>query len=214
MFDTFFIVVGQLVVYSSLLLLAMAGLAALFIVYSFNTERFLFPGFTLSVIVLMESLVKGIFRFFKIDDSIVDSVGIQLKNKVGLGKFSRVPFKKRMVFLPQCLRSPDCPSKLSQEGLSCIGCGKCEICNAKKVAADLGCMVFVVPGSSFIRRMIRKYKPGGILGVGCMNEVKDGLDMCRNAGLPAVGIILSRAGCVSTILDWDHFYDMLATKTD
>jgi len=75
-------------------------------------------------------------------------------------------------------------------------------------------MVFVVPGSSFIRRMIRKYKPGGILGVGCMNEVKDGLDMCRSAGLPSVGITLSRAGCVSTILDWDHFYEMLTTKTD
>lgn len=214
MFDAFFMVVGQLVVYSSLLLLALAGLAALFIIYSFKTERFLFPGFTLSIIVLMESLVKGMFRFFNIDDSIVDTVGIQLKNKVGLAKFSRIPFEKRMVFLPQCLRSPDCPSKLSQEGLCCIGCGRCEICNARKVADDLGCMMFVVPGSSFIRRMIRKYRPGGILGVGCMNEVKDGLDLCRGADLPAIGITLSKAGCVSTILDWDMFYEMLTTKTD
>jgi len=207
--EPFFLWLGQIVFYLGILVFLIAVILALLIAYSFKTERFLFPNFMLSTIALLENFVKGIFRFAGVEDSIVDDVGIQLKNKVSLKKFEKAPYESRIVFFPQCLRSIDCPSKLSPEGIQCINCGRCEVGAAKRIAEGLGYRAFIVPGSSFIKRVVRKYKPEVILGVGCRSEIKNGLDMCQNFGVPGVGITLSRAGCVSTILDWDRFYEIL-----
>jgi hypothetical protein len=207
--ESLFIIIGQAVVYITLFLFIIAVLGSLLIVYSFKTERFIFPGFMLFSISFLENLVKALFRLVKLDDSIVDDVGIALKNKISLKKFRYMPVNKRMIFFPQCLRAPTCPSKLSPEGMQCIGCGRCEVGTAKKSAEQIGYMVFIVPGSSFVKRLVRKHKPTAILGVGCMAEVKAGLEMCEKLNLCGVGLVLQKAGCVSTVLDWDKFYEFI-----
>jgi len=202
-------VIGQAVVYITLFLFMLALVASLLIAYSFKTERFIFPNFMLFCITLLENLVKILFRLVGMDDSIVDEVGISLKNKIFMKKYRDTPRNKRMIFLPQCLRAVDCPSKLSPEGMQCINCGKCEIGAAKESAEKRGYKVFIVPGSSFIIRLVRKHKPQAVLGVGCMSEVKAGLEMCEKLNLCGVGIVLDKDGCVSTILDWEKFYDFI-----
>ena len=207
--DAIFSIIGVFVVYAVIILLVIAILGSLLVAYSFRTERFIFPNFMLFSIMILESLVKALFRLVGADDGIVDDVGIALRNRVSLKKFRDTPVDKRMIFLPQCLRAIDCPSKLSPEGMKCINCGSCEIGKARKCAEALGYRVFIVPGSSFIRRLVRKHKPRAILGVGCMTEVKAGLEMCQKLNLYGVGLILDRAGCVSTLLNWDDFYDFI-----
>lgn len=207
--EPLFAIIGKFVVYFALFLLLIAILGSFLIGYSFKTEKFIFPGFMLFSITLLENLVKALFRLIKMDDSIVDDVGIALKNKISLRKFRDTPVNKRLIFFPQCLRAVTCPSKLSPEGMQCIYCGACEIGPAKKSAEELGYKVFIVPGSSFIRRLVRKHKPLAILGVGCMTEIKAGLEMCEKIELFAVGLVLEKAGCVSTVLDWDKFYEFI-----
>ncbi len=206
--EPLFAIIGQAVVYFVLFLLVIAVFGSLLIAYSFKTERFIFPNFMLLSITLLETLVKALFRFVKMDDSIVDDVGISLKNKISLRKFRDTPVNRRMIFFPQCLRAVTCPSKLSPEGMQCINCG-CDLGNAKKIAEAQGYRVFIVPGSSFIKRLVRKHKPEAILGVGCMTEVKAGLEMCERLNISGVGLALERAGCVSTVLDWDKFYEFI-----
>ena len=210
--EPLFTLIGEAVVYFAAFLLIIAILGSLLIVYSFKTEKFIFPGFMLFSITLLENLVKALFRLFKMDDSIVDDVGISLKNKISLRKFRDTPVNKRLIFFPQCLRAITCPSKLSSEGIQCIYCGACEIGQAKKSAEVLGYKVYIVPGSSFIKRLIRKHKPEAILGVGCMTEIKAGLEMCEKIDLFGVGIVLEKAGCVSTVLDWDKFYEFIESS--
>jgi hypothetical protein len=207
--EPIFILIGKTVVYSGLFLLILAVIGSILIVYSFKTEKFIFPNFMLFSISVLETLVKAIFRLVRMDDQIVDTVGVALKNKVSLKKFRDTPVDKRIIFLPQCLRAVDCPSKLSPEGMKCINCGNCEVGNAKRCAETAGYKVFIVPGSSFIRRIVRKHKPDAILGVGCMTEVKAGLEMCEKLDLYGVGLVLDKAGCVSTILNWDNFYEFI-----
>jgi len=207
--DSFFILIGKTVIYGALALLILAVLGSLLIAYSFKTERFIFPNFMLFSIKVLETIVKAIFRLVGVDDSIVDDVGITLKNKISLRKFRETPVNKRLIFLPQCLRAADCPSKLSPEGMKCIGCGHCEIGHAIKSAESIGYKVFIVPGSSFIKRLVRKHKPNAILGVGCITEIKAGLEMCEKLNLFGVGLVLDRAGCVSTTLNWDNFYELI-----
>ncbi len=207
--SSFYAIIGQAVVYIVLFLFIIAVLGSLLIAYSFKTERFIFSNFMLFCITLLENLVKAIFRLVRMDDAIVDEVGISLKNKISLKKFKDTPKNQRMIFLPQCLRAIDCPSKLSPEGMQCINCGKCEAGRAKKSAEEMGYRVFIVPGSSFIVRLVREYKPQAIFGVGCMAEVKAGLEMCEKLNIYGVGLVLDKAGCVSTVLDWDKFYELI-----
>ena len=58
---------------------------------------------------------------------------------------------------------------------------------AKKYAEGMGYRFFIVPGSSFIKRIIKKYRPGAIVGVGCHMEIKEGLDLCHSHAIPAQG---------------------------
>jgi len=205
-------IIGQSVVYILVFLFIAAVIASLMIAYSFKTERFIFPNFMLFNITLLENLLKALFRLVRMDDAIVDKVGIHLKNKVSLNKFRNTPLDRRIIFFPQCLRAADCPSKLSPEGIQCINCGRCEIGKAKNCAEEKGYSVYIVPGSSFIIRLVRKHKPEAVLGVGCMTEIKAGLEMCEKLNLYGVGLTLDKAGCVSTVLDWDYFYDFIGKE--
>jgi len=207
--DSLFIFVGKAVVFGAIALLVLAVLGSLLIAYSFKTERFILPNFMLFSITVLEAIVKAMFRLVGVDDAIVDDVGITLKNKISMKKFRDTPTNKRLIFLPQCLRAADCPSKLSQEGMKCIDCGHCEVGSAMKSAESMGYKVFIVPGSSFIKRLVRKHKPGAILGVGCITEIKAGLEMCEKLNLFGVGLVLDKAGCVSTVLNWDNFYEFI-----
>lgn len=199
----------------SILLLAIAlsavvvAVSTALLVYSIRTGRILFPNLLILFILVFEGPIKAILRVLGIDDAFVDRVSIDVRNRAMWAAFTRVPYGRRAVFIPQCLRSVDCPARLSPEGIKCRDCGKCEITRAKKEAERLGYMFFVVPGSSFIVRMLKKYRPGAIIGVGCLCEVKEGLDMMHKHKIPAVGVVLDRSGCVSTVLDWEKLYEVM-----
>jgi hypothetical protein len=181
----------------------------LLLAYQFRTGDFLFPNLLVAGIDFFESPIRVVLRAFKIDDLRMDKIAIRLKNQAMYKSYRKIPYNKRAIFLPQCLRSTTCPAVLSPEGIMCRDCGACGISRAKKEAKKLGYMIFVVPGSSFIMRMIQKYRPEAIIGVGCMCEVRDGLDMMHRYHISAIGVMLDRSGCVSTQLDWDRLYEVM-----
>lgn len=209
-----FILIGEAVIVFVIFIIMVSSFASILIIYSFKTSRFLFPNFMLSIIILLEGVVKAIFRLVRQDDSIVDHISIRLQNRVSMTRFKKIPINDRMIFFPQCLRSIDCPSKLSPEGIQCTNCGMCEISRAKERAEDMGYRVFIVPGSSFIKRMVKKYRPKGIIGVGCRFEAKSGLDMCSSIGVVGIGVELDTTGCVATQLKWDGFYRVLEIESN
>jgi len=208
--DPFFYLLGKAVFVLAAGVFASAVLGAALIAYSFKTGHFFMARIMLIFVCLLESLIKSIFKAFRADDAIVDEVGIRLRNYINAEKFEAVPMDERAIFLPQCLRSVDCPAKLTPEGLRCVNCGRCEIGAAKVFAEGLGYRFFVAPGSSVIKRMIKKYHPRAIVGVGCDMEIKEGVDLCHGYDIPAIGVPLLTNGCVATTLDWDRFYDVIS----
>jgi hypothetical protein len=210
--DMAFYLLGKAVVILGLLILIVSVLGAILILYSFKTGHFFAARLMLISISLLESVIKAIFWLARADDTIVDDVGVRLRNYINRKKFIKVPRESRFIFMPQCVRSIDCPAKLTPEGIKCIGCGRCNVGDAKKYAESLGYRFFIVPGSSFIKRIIKKYRPKAIIGVGCQMEIKEGLDMCHSYDIPAIGVPLSQAGCVSTILDWEKLYDEISDQ--
>lgn len=211
--DQVYLFVGKAVVLALVVSFLLSLVIALLVGISFKTGRYFLARPMLIGISLLESLVKAIFWLARADDKIVDDVGISLMNYINRGKFYATPVKERFVFMPQCLRSVDCPAKLTPEGITCVGCGRCGMGEAKRLAESMGYRFFVVPGSSFIKRIIQRYRPKGIVGVGCEMEIKEGLILCHSHGIPAIGVPLTTAGCVSTTLDWEKLYDVLLQRS-
>jgi hypothetical protein len=205
-----FIWIGEAVVALAVTVLVISILAALLILYSFKTGSFFAARLMLLSITLMEGAIKFIFWITRADDTIVDDVSVRLRNYINRHEFSKVPCDRRFIFMPQCLRSTECPAKLSPEGIRCSSCGRCGIGEAKELAEGLGYKFFIVPGSSFIKRIIKKYRPEAIVGVGCQMEIKEGLALCHRNAIPAIGVPLTKAGCVSTTIDWEQFYETIA----
>lgn len=207
-----FYLVGEVVVFMAVIVLILSVFVTLLILYSFKTGNFFAARYMLLGIILLENVIKALFWLARADDSMVDDVGVRLRNYINEKEFLKTPYEKRFIFMPQCVRSTECPAKLTPDGIKCVNCGRCSIGEAKKYADGMGYRFFIVPGSSFIKRIIKKYRPGAIVGVGCHMEIKEGLDLCHSHGIPAKGVPLSKAGCVATTLDWELFYEAIAEK--
>jgi len=62
--------------------------------------------------------------------------------------------------------------------------------------------------------MVRKYRPKAIIGVGCMGEVKEGLEMSDKLGLISMGVVTLKEGCVETYLDWEMLLEIAKLGVD
>jgi uncharacterized protein len=183
-------------------------------IYSIRTGKLIFPGFLKAGMVLLEGLSKAMFRLFGLEDREVQTFFIQLQNVMNKLAFAAIPVESRAIFLPQCLRSSHCPAHLTPEGLKCRSCGSCSIGHIRALLEQMGYRIFIVPGSSFIKRMVRQYHPRAIIGVGCLSEVKEGLEMADKMGLIAMGVVTLREGCVETLLNWDDLFEIASLGID
>ena len=95
-----------------------------------------------------------------------------------------------------------------------MNCGQCTVGQARILLEKLGYRVFIIPGSSFIKRMVKKYHPKAIIGVGCLTEVKEGIDMADKIGLVAMGVVTLKEGCVETLVSWQDVYDVATLGLD
>ncbi|MEM3411831.1 MAG: DUF116 domain-containing protein [archaeon] len=163
------------------------------------------------ILLTLETPIKFFLKFFNISGREIDIFEIFLANKIFEQSYLKTPYQNRILFLPQCLRDSKCIAKLSPEkGIECISCNvSCLANKIKKEAEDLGYKVFIVPGSSFIKRIILKEKPKAILGVACIPEVKQGLELCMDFSIPAQGVPLTRAGCMNTQVDLDEVFEKI-----
>jgi hypothetical protein len=203
------LILGSLVILASIISLIITAFIAILLAYSFKTGNVLFPNLVISGMFFFESPVKTIFRTFGVNDSRIDRIAIGLKNKAICPTFRKIPYARRAIFVPQCVRSIRCPAALSPEGIMCKDCGACGIGAARKEAKKLGYQFFIVPGSSFILRLMRQYQPQAIIGVGCLCEVREGLDMMHRGKIPAMGVILDKSGCIATTLNWEKLYEIM-----
>jgi hypothetical protein len=207
--DQFVILVGELTLLVIIGLLAFGFFLAFIVLYSIKRGKYYFPRLLSSGFIMLEGLMKAIVGLFGLDDRELVSFFVRVHNSMNTRSFERIPVNQRAIFLPQCLRSSQCPAHLTPEGLACQGCGRCEMGTKIPVLRDLGYRPFIVPGSSFIQRMVKKYHPTGIIGVGCIVEVRDGLEFCDRMGLCGMGVVTLRDGCVETLVSWHEVFDVV-----
>lgn len=202
-------IIGEITVLLFIAAVVAAIILAFIAYWSIRHGTLHFPRLMKSGMVMLEGLLKAFCRLLGLDDAEIASFFIQIHNAMNVREYEQVPIERRAVFLPQCLRSAQCPANLTPEGLWCKNCGRCPVGEAVETMCRAGCRVFIVPGSTVIKRMVRKYSPQAIIGVGCLAEVKEGLEMTDRVGLVGMGVVTLRDGCVETAVDWHEVFDMV-----
>lgn len=125
-------------------------------------------------------------------------------------QFLAIPFERRLLLLPHCLKHADgCPADYDEFGLDCEKCGACSIADYKVRAEQLGYKVLVAEGSPIVLKIIVSGHVDGILGVACLNVLEKAIDKVLLAGVPSYAIPLHSGDCKNTKLDEAWVWDCL-----
>ncbi|MBI1346750.1 DUF116 domain-containing protein [bacterium] len=125
-------------------------------------------------------------------------------------QFLALPFNRRMLLLPHCLKHADgCPADYDEFGLDCERCGACSIADYKVRAEQLGYKVLVAEGSPVVLKIIVSGHIDGILGVACLNVLEKAIDKVLLAGVPSYAIPLHSGDCKNTTLDESWVWECL-----
>ena len=137
-------------------------------------------------------------------------VAVLIGNFFWKRQFLAIPFERRMLLLPHCLKHAEgCPADYDDFGLDCETCGACSIADYKVKAEKLGYKVLVAEGSPIVLKIIVSGYIDGILGVACLNVLEKAIDKVLIAGVPSYAIPLHSGDCKNTTLDQSWVFEVL-----
>ncbi|HNX80188.1 MAG TPA: polyprenyl synthetase family protein [Prolixibacteraceae bacterium] len=115
-----------------------------------------------------------------------------------------VPFQRRMLLLPQCLKNSKlCRADEDELGLLCKECGNCHISGLIREAEKLGYITIVAEGTTIASRLVESGQVDAIIGVGCMEVLRKIFASVNKYSVPAIGVPLISNGCTDTKADRD-----------
>jgi geranylgeranyl diphosphate synthase type II len=156
--------------------------------------------------VVAETGVNPIYR---------DYIGVLLSNEVWREQLATVPYDRRLLLLPKCLRVEDkCPAPFDEFGLLCKQCGLCTIQDLQNEAERLGYAVLVAEGSAIVMSLIQTGKIDAIVGVSCLSVLERAFPYMEAAAVPGVAIPLLQDDCRDTTVDLDWVWDVLHLSSD
>lgn len=150
-----------------------------------------------------------------IDPLYRDYVGILVNNEVWTEHLATVPFDRRLLLLPKCLRVEDkCPAPFDEFGLLCKQCGLCTIQDLQEEAERLGYAVLVAEGSALVMALIQSGKIDAIVGVSCLSVLERAFPYMEAAAIPGVAIPLLQDDCKDTAVDIDWVWNIVHLTSD
>jgi geranylgeranyl diphosphate synthase, type II len=139
-----------------------------------------------------------------------DYTGVLLNSEVWREQLAAVPFERRLLLLPKCLRVEErCPAPFDELGLLCKNCGLCTIQDLQAEAERLGYAVLVAEGSALVMALIQTGKIDAIVGVSCLSVLERAFPYMEAAAIPGVAIPLLQDDCKDTTIDVEWVWDMI-----
>ena len=208
--DSFYTFLGQLVVSVAIIIIILFIIVLILGLLIARKNQIKFPRFVLFVVDLLYSPFKTIARLLKLDEHLIDDIAIKVRDEINKEKFKEIPAEKTLIFLPHCLRHRDCPATLQKEGLNCTECGLCSIGVIKKKAEPLGYKLYIVPGSSFVKKIVMENKFKAVIGVACHEDLNQMMmllsDFCPQ------GVLLDKTGCFETKVNVKKVFEKIDSK--
>ena len=150
-----------------------------------------------------------------IDPIYRDYAGVLISNEVWSEQLATVPFDRRLLLLPKCLRVEDkCPAPFDEFGLLCKQCGLCSIQDLQEEAERLGYAVLVAEGSALVMALIQTGKIDAIVGVSCLSVLERAFPYMEAAAVPGIAIPLLQDDCKDTAVDLDWVWNVVHLTSD
>ena len=150
----------------------------------------------------LHELAGEILAGLGLDEGLRNWVTVLVNGESWRERYARVPFSRRLLLLPQCLRDAgECPGQVDELGLVCRGCGRCAIDRLRREAENLGYVVLVSEGTAAVLAMVQSGQIEAFVGSSCMSALEKVFPVVSLAGVPAIAIPLLYDGCSDTALD-------------
>lgn len=145
-----------------------------------------------------------------IDRAYRDYTGVLLANETWREALATIPFEKRLLLMPKCLRvESKCPAPFDEFGLLCKQCGLCSIQDFQNEAEKLGYAVLVAEGSAIVMSLIQTGQIEAIVGISCLPVLERTFPYVEAAAIPAVAVPLLQDDCIDTTVDIDWVWDYI-----
>ncbi len=210
-----FEILGIILTVFFLIVILILAIAILLISYSVKTKKVLFPGFILFVLDFLYYPLKILTEKIGMKKGYIDMISNDMRNFINYKELSKIPFEDRILLLPQCLRKRDCPAILdSMKGFQCKNCGRCGIGDLIRFCDERNIKVFIIPGGSFVKKVIKLTRPKAIIGVGCHIELREASLVLEYLKVPGRGINLEKDGCVETKVNYEKIKKAVIISED
>src|SRR5687768_9315100 len=144
-----------------------------------------------------------------------DYIGVLLNNEMWRESLASVPFERRLLLLPKCMRvEAKCPEPFDEFGLLCKQCGLCTIQDLTVEAERLGYAVLVAEGSAIVMSIIQTGKIDAIVGVSCLSVLEQAFPYMEAAAIPGVAIPLLQDDCIDTTVDLDWVWEYIHLSSE
>jgi geranylgeranyl diphosphate synthase type II len=165
----------------------------------------------------LETAGRGLLERLGLSARYLGFAMVAVSNEFWRGPFAAVPFSRRLLLLPHCLRHvTDCKGHYDARGLHCAGCGACALGGLKAEAEALGYRVLIAEGTPAVVDTLSFGSCGALLGMACLESLERAFPRVSALGVPNVAMPLLTNGCVTTtpevevLRDWLHLLDAAA----
>ncbi len=165
----------------------------------------------LEMAAAIESISQGVLREKAVElltrlNLSYDYIGfamVSLSNAYWANAFASVPFSRRLLLLPHCLRSStSCTAIYSGDSLVGAHCSLCPIGDIQSQAEKLGYRVSIAEGITSVTTSALEREADAILGVACLDSLEKSYGRIAEWGIPHMAIPLLTNGCVETEADF------------
>lgn len=144
-----------------------------------------------------------------------DYTAVLINNEAWRDALAPVPYDRRLLLLPKCLRVEDkCPAPFDEFGLLCKNCGLCSIQELQQEAERLGYAVLCAEGSAIVMAIIQTGKIDAIVGVSCLSVLEKAFPYMESAAIPGIAIPLLQDDCKDTTIDIEWVWDVIHLTSD
>ncbi|MDD3246247.1 MAG: DUF116 domain-containing protein [Methanosarcina sp.] len=199
--------IGKVLFFTVIFSVFIASTALLVSRISLNRYVWL-AGFFANVLDFFYMPLRHLFVKFS-DSRILDKWMASLKNMAHKSAF--VKTRKRIILAPHCMRALDCPAHSTREGIQCKSCGKCVFAQLKKDSEKYGYKLFILTGSSFVKRILQMEKADGVLLIACDYELNKVMRAIKSKKIVTYGVPMERDGCFGTEVDYQKVLDAFET---
>ncbi len=181
-------------------------------VRNYSAEMCLVPPMPLDE---LSEHTEKVLAMHAIDHLYRDYTGVLLSNELWRESLATVPFEKRLLLMPKCLRvESKCPAPFDEFGLLCKQCGLCSIQDFQNEAEKLGYAVLVAEGSAIVMSLIQTGQIEAIVGISCLPVLERTFPYVEAAAIPAVAVPLLQDDCIDTLVDIDWVWDYIHLTSD